>query len=333
VATFALLLYEIGTGSVLDHLRVIGWGLVAMVAQEILAYTANTAGWIAAFPRPRPRVPFRVLLAARIAGDAINYLTPTATFGGEFVRSRMLRGRAPTTCIVASIAVAKLAQPVGLVIFLAAGGLAVLPRSPLPAEIRHGLLLGLGVLGAILALLMLVQRRGMFAPLLRLARSRLSPARAAHLSEVFELLDREVASVHGRPAALSAVCFALGFGLGAVESYLALWFLGLPATVELALVIAVLGAAFSNLFFFIPLRAGAQEAGKVLIFTMLGLDAAAGLAVAIAYRIRELAWALIGLGLLAQYQLRPVPVAPPGSSMAFADRRPMPGRSDHGRTP
>jgi hypothetical protein len=75
---------------------------------------------------------------------------------------------------------------------------------------------------------------------------------------------------------LSAASFALGFACGIVESYLILWFLGIPVTLELALAVEVLGVAFNNLLFFVPLRAGTQEAGKALVFAVLGLDPCSG---------------------------------------------------------
>src|SRR5262249_13558519 len=134
------LIRELGAQSVLANLRLVGWGIVPIVLQESLAYLANTLGWLAAFPSPRPAIPLRQLVAARIAGDSVNYVTPTATLGGEFVRTRFLRGRATGTSIVASVAVAKLGQTVGQIAFVIVGLAIVLDDTPLPASLRHGLL-------------------------------------------------------------------------------------------------------------------------------------------------------------------------------------------------
>src|SRR5436853_978441 len=79
----AYLIRQVGVASVVDNLRLVGWGIVPIVLQETAAYTANTLGWLAAFPRPRPPIPFGQLWAARLSGDAVNYVTPTATLGGE----------------------------------------------------------------------------------------------------------------------------------------------------------------------------------------------------------------------------------------------------------
>lgn len=314
---FASLLYDLGAAAVLASLRLVGIGIVPIVLQEILAYTANTLGWLAAFPRSAPRLPFRRLLAARIAGDAVNYLTPTATLGGEFVRSGMLRGHAPTTSIVASLAVARLSQTIGLFAFVGIGLATVVDHSLLPGHLTRWIVAGLGVFAGLLTLLVLGQRRGMFGPLLRLAEARLGLTPGHGLGHALRRLDEDIVRFHADGSArflLSSASFCAGFALGTVESYLALWFLGMPVTVERALTIEVLSVAFNNLLFFVPLRAGTQEAGKVLIFGLLGLDPAKGLAVGILYRIRELAWALVGLAIVVRHHTRSRPAGPPGAA-------------------
>src|SRR3990172_3810202 len=102
LALFAYLLYDLGAATVLTNLRVVGWGIVPIVLQEIFAFLANAAGWRLAFPKPGPAVPFVSLPGAGLAGDAVNYLAPPAAFGGVFARGRMLRAHAPTASIVAS---------------------------------------------------------------------------------------------------------------------------------------------------------------------------------------------------------------------------------------
>jgi hypothetical protein len=59
----------------------------------------------------------------------------------------------------------------------------------------------------------------------------------------------------------------------------------------------------NNLTFFVPLRAGTQEAGKALVFAMLGLNPVQGLAAGVICRIRELSWAFVGLAILARSRL------------------------------
>jgi len=313
---FIFLIYQLGPGTVLTNLRIVGWGIVVVVAQEIIAYTANTLGWRSAFPPPRPAISLRRMLPARIAGDAVNYVTPTATLGGEFVRTRLLRDDAPSTSLVASVAVAKLTQTVGQVAFVIVGLNLVINETPLPPPVRRAILTGLTLFTALVVGLVLLQRRGMFAPLLRLAHRLGLPARSPETMRRLEHLDREIARFHGSAAApflSSSAIFFVGWCAGVIEIYLILWLLDVPVTLHRALTIEVLSVAIDGTLFFVPLKAGTQEGGKVLIFTLLGLDPAKGLALGIVRRIRELSWALIGLVILSRHHLLRRGAAPPPS--------------------
>jgi len=302
----AFLIYQLGAGAVVANLRLVGWGIVPIIVQESGAIVANTAGWLSAFPSPRPQIRFAHLLAARLAGDAVNYVTPTASFGGEFVRTRFLRGQVAGTSLVASVAVAKLSQTIAQIVFVIGGLAIILDETPLPAATRHGLLAGLVVFTTLAITLLFAQRRGMFAPLLRAAQRLGLSGRAPELMHRLEYLDEEIARFHNTADgsfALSVASFFLGWSMGVVEIYLILWFLGVPVSVHRALTIEVLSVAIDGMLFFVPLKVGTQEGGKVLIFTLLGLDPAKGLALGILRRVRELTWAAIGLLILSRRQL------------------------------
>ena len=92
--------------------------------------------------------------------------------------------------------------------------------------------------------------------------------------------------------------------MGIVEVYIALHWLDAGATWTRAAVIEVLSVSFDALLFFVPAKAGTQEGGKVLIFTLLGLDPAKGLTLGIARRLRELTWSMVGLTVLARHHAR-----------------------------
>lgn len=300
VALLVGLVARLGVTEVLANVMLVGWGIVPVIAQEILACGANTAGWWASFRAPRPRLPPHRLLEARIVGDAVNYLTPTAGLGGEFVRAHYLRRHASAKALAASVSVAKLTQFAGQVLYLAIGLALVLPHTRLEPGVRTAMMGGLVLLVAGVVGLLAGQRRGLFAPLLRAVR-RLGFVRdRPGLADRLARLDAEIAGYHrdgGWAFAWSTLAFAIGWALGIVEMALLLWLLGIEVTLPRVVAIEVLSIAFDSLLFFVPAKAGTQEAGKVLVFTLLGLDPAQGLAVGILRRVRELAWAGFGMAL------------------------------------
>jgi glycosyltransferase 2 family protein len=312
IILFCFLVARLGADNILANLRMVGWGIFLIIAAEILAFLANTLGWRVTFSRQGTIPSFGQLLLARIAGDGVNYLTPTATLGGEFIRVRMLQAQAPVTSLAASVMIAKLTQTVGLLVFVSCGLLLVIDELRLPSGVKWGILASLVVFAAIVGGLLFLQRRSLLTPALDFAAGRLRLRFLSRFRTPLEQLDAEMARVHRESAFrifLSAGIFALGFAYGVIETYLIVWFFGIPVSLKLALAIEVLGVVINNLTFFVPLRAGTQEAGKALAFAMLGLNPAQGLAAGVIYRVRELAWAFIGLAILShsRVSLRSIP--------------------------
>jgi uncharacterized membrane protein YbhN (UPF0104 family) len=332
IILFCFLVVRLGADNILANLRMVGWGILVIIAAEILAFLANALGWRMAFSREGTVPSFGQLLLARIAGDGVNYLTPTATLGGEFVRVRMLQGQAPMTSIAASVVVAKLTQTVGLLVFVSCGLLLVIEELRLPSSVKWGILASLVLFAAIMGGLLFLQRRRLLTPALDFAIRRLRLKFLARFRVPLEQLDAEMARVHRESAFrifLSAGIFALGFGYGVIETYLIIWFFGIPVSLKLALAIEVLGVVINNLTFFVPLRAGTQEAGKALAFALVGLGPAQGLAAGVIYRIRELTWAFIGLAVLthSRVSLRSLP----RSREASVPSTPVGVENDHGK--
>ena len=303
IILFCFLVARLGADNILANLRMVGWGILLIIAAEMLAFLANTLGWRVAFSRQGIVPSFGQLLLARIAGDGVNYLTPTATMGGEFVRVRMLQGQAPAPSLAASVMVAKLTQTVGLLVFVSCGLLLVIDELRLPSAVNWGILASLVCFAAMMAGLLFLQSRGLLTPALDFAVRGLRLRFLTRFRAPLEQLDAEMARVHRESSFrifLSVGIFALGFAQGAIDTYLIIWFFGIPVSLKLALTIEVLRVVLNNLTFFVPLRAGTQEAGQALAFAMVGLSAAQGLAAGVIYRIRELTWAFIGLAILAR---------------------------------
>ena len=321
-ALFVLLVYRIGLDALAANLRLVGAGITLVIAQEILAYAANTLGWWAAFPPPRPALRFRSLLAARIAGDAVNYVTPTATLGGEVVRVGMLRGQAATIDIGASVAIAKIAQTLAQLLFVVAGLLVFVDTMPFAGAGRLALIAALTALGLCVVVVAVARRGSLFVGVVRIADAlqrrvlRASWARTldaerhiATWDSHARRLDDAIARSHGAnggPLALSTAFFLAGWAAGIVEIYLTLWLLGIAPSLRLAATIEVLSVAIDASLFFMPAKLGTQEGGKVVIFTLLGLDQGKGLALGMVRRIREIVWTLVGLMILWRRRERDV---------------------------
>ena len=202
-------------------------------------------------------------MAARLAGEAINNLTPTATIGGEVVRGRMLEGVVNSSVAWASIAIAKLMQTLAQMTFVFIGLVVVVRNTPLPEGFERGLLIGLIVLTSGLLTGIIMQRRGMFTAAFRLAR-RLGVHISERLEQQVLRLDEQIARFYAAPGAfaLSVLGFFAGWCMGVVEVYIVLYFLEIGASIGSAMTIEVLSVAIDALLFFVPPRPARRKVGR-----------------------------------------------------------------------
>ncbi|HEY3064665.1 MAG TPA: lysylphosphatidylglycerol synthase transmembrane domain-containing protein [Methylomirabilota bacterium] len=300
-----LLIVENDPEAILAEMGRISWRLAIVVCfPHSLVVLFDTLGWRFAFARDV--VPFRTLTVTRLAGEAFNAITPTATIGGEAVKAWLLRGHAAFDEAVASVIVAKTSITIAQALFLLVG-VALASWTALSATPLLEAMGWLFVVEAVaLASFVFVQTRGVFGRgAAALGRLGVPPALLAEAS--LERVDAALAHFYRgerRRFALSIACHFVAWLLGAVETYLILRFLGVEVSWVTATVIEAIGAAVRLATFVIPASVGAVEGGFVATFGALGLGSSTALAFGLARRVREVAW--IAAGLVAFATLRPV---------------------------
>jgi uncharacterized protein (TIRG00374 family) len=305
---FVWLLSRIGLAAVASNLQKVGWGFAAILALELVPLSLATLGWRAT-RRQLSRVPFRSLMAIRLAGDAINSVAPAAVLGGEIVRGKLLSRFVLPIDVFTSVSLAATAQFMAQVLFVGGGAL-IIPAAGLQPRLRivgTALLLMLALFAWLLARLTGTGGRSpgirsrLFARVDAWTGRRLT--RGGLWSDLIESLR---GSVRGRDGNITiSTLYYLGSWLvSCLEVYLILHFFGRPVPVGTAFTIAVLMVFVEGVFFFVPARAGILEGGLYAIFSVMGLDPVQGFSLALVRRLRELAWAGIGLTLLGMFQRR-----------------------------
>jgi uncharacterized membrane protein YbhN (UPF0104 family) len=301
-------LSRFGVFDVLTYVRYVGWGLAFTIALEALARAANTLGWRLTITRCPSDLRFGELFVARIAGEAIDYVTPSAQLGGQFVMAMMVRAKLAMAIGLATVVVASLAEILGQIGFIT-GGLVIGLQAE--AGLHHVFWPAVGGLTMAIALAVAffaVQVRHPFSHLSRLA---------AKL-EVPQMADPEViAAAAGADTALidfyekdrwrlvgASCCYLIAWGLGPVEIFIYLKLLHQPVTWTIAVLVDALGLLIERVTFLIPAKLVSQEGGKALILSMLGYPADAGFAIGFIRRLKEMAWVAFGLvGLTAHRML------------------------------
>jgi putative membrane protein len=302
----AALVFQTGPRELADHLRVLGWSAPLIFLPYALSSVLDTAGWRVTFVQFRPRL--WLLYLARLIGEAMNSITPTAYLGGEPVKAFVLqRFGIPLTEGATSVILAKTALTIAQIAFVIVGVALFMIRrdvglAPVPTVLA---LTGAGA-GAT-AVLIVLQRRGLVAFVARVARRLFPRARlAARLEARAPEIDERLRSFYGarpRAAAASVAFHFAGWVTGAAEVFVIMALIGHPLSVADAIIIEALAQPTRLAGVVIPGTLGVQEAGGMLIFSLLGLPPDLGLVMMLLKRVREIFFNLLGLALLTR--LRP----------------------------
>ncbi len=310
---FVWLLFRIGPSVLLANLRLVGWKLAIVVALGAVTLFFDTLGWRFTIAPDLRKVPFHRLAAMRLAGDAVNYVTPSAAIGGEVVRVALLRRFLPGTEAAASVALLVITQFFSQVLFVAIGAAFYVPRLAAGrwaalAAIPLGALLTL-----VIGLVYLTVRSDAFRRIDRIARRIPWLAKLTDSANAQALDEAIFGAFRTRPGDLASavLAFLAAWGVGVVEAFWILRFLGAPVSWGAAFAIESLSVLIETALFFVPAKIGTQEGGKVAIFLALGLDAAKGFALGFVRRLRELTWAFLGLLALAAMERRARSAAAP----------------------
>lgn len=295
-----------GMTQLIGDLSQIGWGFALICMVEGLPFVAATLAWRSTLSVKR--ISFPQLLAARLVGDSVNHLTPTATLGGEVLRARLVDehlGREEST---ASVALAKFAETAGQLVFVLIGLLLITPQLHALGSGRWWLFAGIAACALGIVALARLLDRGLFTTAAATAR-RLGIARVwlARRSAAIVAIDTRIRDgIRRRPAGLmrSVLWFAFAFAVSVVEVWLVMHFLGVQVSWSAALGIEVLSVIVDGVFFFMPGKLGTQEGGKMLAFTLFGLPPEKGLAMGFIRRGRELFWDGVGLAVYAVMRAR-----------------------------
>ena len=294
-ALFVVLLVQIGPAAVVASFSDLSWRLLVILCFPFVLINAfDTLGWKFAFRRDG--VPFPVLLWARLAGEAFNATTPTASVGGDAVKAWLIRRHAAIEESLPSVIVAKTTITIAQALFLLLGILVAWPTLPAGSPLLWAMevLLVLEILGV--GGFVLVQAFGVIGGGGRILQ-RLGLLGAGEPPQALGRVDDALSRFYRdqpRRLILSIACHFAGWALSALETYVILYALGLPVSAATAIVIEAFGTGIRFASFMVPAHLGALEGGHVAIFVALGLTAPAGLTFSLVRRVREAAWTGVG---------------------------------------
>jgi putative membrane protein len=299
ILLFVAVLVSHDLKAILAVLALAGWGLIGVALFHLVPLALDAAA-IRVLEVDAPRGALRATVLVRWIGESANSLMPAGQIGGPLLMIRQLiQGGAPAPQAVAAVTVSTTLQSFAQIVF-ALMGLALLGgrAGMLPAAESWSILLAAAAcLGLMPGAFYLLQRRGLFVQVSRLA-VRFAPKRDwSHLQRQAADLDGALKDAYQRRGAVwsSFILCLLGWVVGTGEVWLILHLLHSPVSWSNAMMLESLGQAIRGAGFAIPGSLGVQEGGYLLLAPLAGLRPDVALALSLAKRARELLLGIPGL--------------------------------------
>jgi glycosyltransferase 2 family protein len=304
---FIWMLHQVGWPTIWEHLIQIGWWWPLVLLPYGLVNWIEAISWDLLIISPEHRPSLWWLFRLRLAGEALNTLTPTAGLGGEpFKATRLAAAGVSWQEATASVVIHKGITVLSLALYIFLG-LALVPLLlTLSTSLVWLLIAGATLMaGAALLFIVLQGRDPCIQGIRLLERFGLCPRRLKEKEPELALLDAQMAAFyrqHPGRGLMSLALFFLAWMTHSIEVYLIFWLLGHPVSAGLAVCLDALAMLFTAMGFFIPVSLGVQDGGNILLALGFNLGATLGAAFSIIRRLREAFW--MGLGLICVAQER-----------------------------
>jgi hypothetical protein len=296
-----LVMMRFGGHDLVASIVTLGWTLVPV----LMLYGGHQAARAFALMwcvRTRAHVTFGDSLAVRLSGEAVEALTFTGPMLSEPTKGWLLRGTglgrseglAATLfefvgCMMAGAAMAA----------VGAGYVLVVLHPPGPAVAVLRAVLG-SASGFLAAAVISLATRARLASTLAYRFLRYRPAGLVALEDAF------LATAQQQPLRLAAIlaaeCVAQAFLV--CELWVLVSGLHLQISIERAIVVEGIVKFLNAIVFFVPGQLGVAEGSYAIVFGLLGLPPAAGVALSLARRFRSLVTGIVGAAVFASIRPR-----------------------------
>lgn len=298
-------LYKIGFNVITDTISKIGWGFSIIVATNFSRHLIRAMCIYLAIPKEHRNVRYHNVLAARLAGEAMNLMTFAGPVLGEATKAAMLKNRVSFARSAAAVIVDDIMYYVSVALMMLTGVLMMALTVGANGKVIRYTLIGVGIGATLMLVGMFLVIKFNARPLSwlveRLDRRGWLPRFVATRKEYIHEIETNVYGVYNERPKLFYSLLGLGFlahVTSVLEVYLGLNLLGYTPNFSEAYIIESLTKVINAAFSFIPGVVGVYEGGNGIILKALGYTTAIGVALALIRRGAILFWAAFGFAIL-----------------------------------
>lgn len=319
-ALFAGLVAWIGPAVLWRQVVALRWILVLLIASGAVKHGLRTLAWHAALVAEGVPIPISRLLRTRLAAQGTGHLSGLDLLVSEPMKPWLLRDLATVEATMPSTLVEAASYWVTSLLVTTVGTCVAL-NAMIDGHARWEI--GLVSVATFGGVVLFVFARTPLVPILArwiARRMTIRPTWSALMAKAGEI-EAQMRSFRLRHPAVLAGLLAFSLLVQVVmfaEVWLVLWAAGAAPDFSHVLMIEAASRVVKMMSFYMPGRVGADEAGAAGSFALLGLNPAAGVALALGRRIQALTWAVVGVVSLGRAGVPRKPPARTESEVAGA---------------
>ena len=301
-AVLAYLASDFGFDNILSNLQRTGWYFFPIIAVWLVIYIFNSAGWYYILGKDKKNVKFMKLLSVNITGNAINYMTPFASLGGEPYKIMSLKKHIGSEKAASSVILYTMIIMFSHFWFWALGVLCMFWAIAANGADWIFLVMVAVFISFMILLFRKMYKRGFLVricnTILKIKPLKFLHARIEKNQDKIKNIDENIRDFYVNHKPLFLKSFGIIFLsrlVGALEFFFILKAIDIQISYPEAVYISAATSLIINLIFFMPFSLGSREGGLYLIIQSLGLLPAIGIYISLMNRIREFFWILVGL--------------------------------------
>lgn len=307
----AYLIFETGVGSIWNYLANSGQTILLIFLIWFIIYLINTVVWLLLLKQSDETIPFIKLFRITTIGFALNDLIPFIMIGGDIYKISLLKNYMNYQKAVSSVAQYRIIYSSGHMLFIIFGILLIIVFGALPQILAVPFFVLLLLALALIATLLLAYKKGFFKlilyPFMKIKMLFTLLKKIGLEMTIIEELDKQIASFFSKKKFFIATAVLLEFisrNFMALELYVILVFANQPINYINSYILYIFFTALVNLFFIVPMNVGVREGGLYLLLGNLSMSPDAGIFLALAMRIREFLWFIVGMIFISFDNLR-----------------------------
>ena len=301
LALLVLLICRAGPSGVVDQLKMVGRGLVLIVALGGISHLTKTIAWRLTFACDIRDISFKRTFALRLVAETIGSFGLPGQVLGETARVYLLGSALPVANSISSVTLDRGLYIISAAVVSITGIVTALFVLSLSGSWRLYALLFASALGTLLAVIAVAFRKGwpVFSGAARVIgclpgfKNWLAGKQTVIDSSEKSLFSfyREYPKRFWASLTLNLACH----GMAILEVYLLLHFMGTRTGLLKAFVLEAFTKLVNVVGTLNPGNFGTYEAGNIMLTRLLGLAGGAGLTLGLCRRVRSLFWKAMGL--------------------------------------